>query len=443
MRMKRRTVLGVLLTAAASGGAGTLSPAAAKPKELLLKDGQKVLFLGDSITNAGTYVQYVDAYLRTRFPERKFELYNLGLSSETVTGLSEPDHPFPRPDVHFRLEKALARIMPDVVVACYGMNDGIYYPFSEDRFKQYQQGIRKLIAQSRAAGAAVILMTPPPFDPVPLRAKLLPNDAPKFSWMTPYERYNDVLARYSDWLLTLRKEGIPVADPHHETMRFLQQARRADPSFTLAGDGIHPNGTGHALIALAFLETIHATTDGVAAEIDARKLRARRGEVTQFQRSAQGIEFEWTMPAPWVLAKDLDPRLQTLAHLNERLGGFSLIVKGLPEGRYLLSDGERPLGEVTRDELAAGVDMTRFQGSDEPALRAAREAFLNGIRDRERLLSPAWLTSIGHNRPSTPAGLPLDEAQRRAAAVDPSPYLSRLVERRTLRLRLVPVTAGT
>src|SRR5438552_1853750 len=117
-----------------------------------LKDGQRVVFLGDSNTFAGHYIAYLDAYLYTRFPDKKFELLNLGLPSETVSGISEPDHPYPRPDVHERLDRVLTKTKPDVVVVCYGMNDGIYYPPSEERLKKYQDGIRRLIEKCEKAG---------------------------------------------------------------------------------------------------------------------------------------------------------------------------------------------------------------------------------------------------------------------------------------------------
>jgi hypothetical protein len=84
----------------------------------ILKDGQRVVFLGDSNTFAGHYVAYLDAYLFTRFPDKKFELLNLGLPSETVSGLSEPDHPYPRPCVFDQLDRVLEKTRPDVVVAC-------------------------------------------------------------------------------------------------------------------------------------------------------------------------------------------------------------------------------------------------------------------------------------------------------------------------------------
>src|ERR1051326_2716431 len=91
-------------------------PAAVHADEpFLLKDGQRIVFLGDSNTYAGRFIDYLDAYLCTRFPDSRFELINLGLPSETVTGLSEPDHPYPRPNIHDRVDRALELSRPNVV----------------------------------------------------------------------------------------------------------------------------------------------------------------------------------------------------------------------------------------------------------------------------------------------------------------------------------------
>ena len=45
-------------------------------QEFFLKDGQTVLFVGDSNTFADKYVQYIEAFLFTRFPEKKFTVLN-------------------------------------------------------------------------------------------------------------------------------------------------------------------------------------------------------------------------------------------------------------------------------------------------------------------------------------------------------------------------------
>jgi hypothetical protein len=95
--------------------------------------GKRVLWLGDSITQAGGYVTFVQYYLNKKYPAEKFDFVSVGLSSETASGLSERTHPFPRPCVFERLQRALGAVKPQVVVACYGMNDGIYHPQSDFR----------------------------------------------------------------------------------------------------------------------------------------------------------------------------------------------------------------------------------------------------------------------------------------------------------------------
>jgi lysophospholipase L1-like esterase len=163
---------------------------------------KRVLFLGDSITHAGDYIALIEARLRLTGGPMP-ELINLGLPSETCSGLSEPDHPFPRPNVHERIGRALEKLRPDVVVACYGMNDGIYYPLSEERFAAYRSGINEIIAKVHASGAKLILMTPPAFDALPLKTKgkLLPVGAERYSWTAIYEDYDDVIRRYASWIM--------------------------------------------------------------------------------------------------------------------------------------------------------------------------------------------------------------------------------------------------
>ena len=104
-------------------------PAVAQNVETLA--GKKAVFLGDSITQAGGYITFTEYYLDKLYPQKNFDIYGLGLSSETVSGLSEKNHAggaFPRPCLFERLGRLLERVKPDVVFACYGINDGIYKP---------------------------------------------------------------------------------------------------------------------------------------------------------------------------------------------------------------------------------------------------------------------------------------------------------------------------
>ena len=264
--MLTQTVAGLLLWAVSSAAAPFST------------EGVKtILFLGDSITHAGHYVDLFDAKLRELSGNRVPEIINMGLPSETCSGLSEPYHPFPRPDVHERLDRVLAMTKPDVVFACYGMNDGIYHPFSEERFAAYKRGVEKLIRKVKAAGATLYLITPPPFDPVPMRnsGKLVTRDAKEFGYKGIYENYNEeVLGRFAAWLLTRKAQVADVIDVRTPIMREVAKLRKRDPNLTLSGDGVHINQTGHAIFARALLEALgldSKDTDPVLVRLVAAK----------------------------------------------------------------------------------------------------------------------------------------------------------------------------
>lgn len=220
----------------------TTSLPAAEPTPLqLLQNAKRVVFLGDSITAAGVYVADVEAWMLTQKWERRPFVINAGLPSETVSGLSEEGHAggkFPRPDLAERLDRVLAVTKPDLVIACYGMNCGIYLPFDEARHQQYETGLKNLREKAAAIGAKVIHVTPPFHDDL---------RSPR-----PFS-YNEVLDKYSDGLLAHRTDGWVVVDLHHPMTSAIKARRETDPKFTLQPDGVHPNAEGHWLIAQQFL----------------------------------------------------------------------------------------------------------------------------------------------------------------------------------------------
>ncbi len=113
----------------------------------LLRQARTIVFLGDSITFGGGYVAGFEAWLLTTGFRPLPLVVNVGLPSETVSGLSEEGHAggeFPRPDLTERLDRVLRLAKPDLVFACYGMNCGIYEPLNEERFRRYREGIEKL-----------------------------------------------------------------------------------------------------------------------------------------------------------------------------------------------------------------------------------------------------------------------------------------------------------
>jgi lysophospholipase L1-like esterase/pimeloyl-ACP methyl ester carboxylesterase len=166
--------------------------------------------------------------------------------------------------LHERLDRVLEKAKPNLLVACYGMNDGIYYPFGDDRFAKFQDGMRRLREKAAAVGAKVIHVTPPVFDPVPLKGRTLPAGLTEYR--SPFEGYNEVLDRYSEWLIAQRAQGWEVIDIHGPMNRFLAERRQVNPQFLLAGDGVHANAQGHWLMAREFLLWLGAPGPALAAD---------------------------------------------------------------------------------------------------------------------------------------------------------------------------------
>jgi pimeloyl-ACP methyl ester carboxylesterase/lysophospholipase L1-like esterase len=303
-----------------SGSAKTQPKGATAAPSSPLPAAKRIVFLGDSITASGQYIEFLETILLAE-TDKRYEVLDLGLSSETVSGLSEPNHAngqFPRPDLHERLERVLAKTKPDLVIACYGMNCGIYHPYSDARFDKFAAGMEKLRKACAAHGAKIIHLTPPVFDPVPIKAKTLP--AGLESYEKPFEGYNRVLDTYADRLVYQKnKSGWNVIDIHTPMKHALEEGRKADPDFVFAKDGVHPNADGHWVMTHAILDA-------------------------------------------WNVKHD-----------------------------YKLTDFTTPEGRLS--------------------------ALYKLVADRQRVLKAAWLSECGHKRPGVKAGLPIPEAQAKAADI--------------------------
>jgi len=208
----------------------------------------RLLFLGDDNTYNGGWVVEVESAIRAQNGYARVSIVNMALPSETVSGLSEPGHAggsFLRPNLKNRLGRVLSQYKPTLVIAQYGMNDGIYLPLDEKRFKAFQEGITNLREESIKSGAKIVLLTP---------SLYAPDKSPKV------EEYEKVLLTYSAWMVAQRKAGWQVVDVHSRLSLEYNNAKRADPKFIYANDGVHPTEKGHSLIA-------RAVWDGLAANM--------------------------------------------------------------------------------------------------------------------------------------------------------------------------------
>jgi lysophospholipase L1-like esterase len=356
----------------------------AAQKTFALKDGQRVLFIGDSNTYGDMYIQYIDAYLYTRFPEWKIVVFNRGIPSETAAGTSEPTHEPPRPDVHTRFTSTVLPLKPDVVFVCYGMNDGIYRSPNAEILKKYEAGMTRLVTRVREeAHAEPIVITPPPFDYRPFASKQKPADQAEPDYRFPAEDYDKTLASFSAWLVTQREEGlkVPVIDVHAALDQLLIERRAVKDDYQLSPDGIHPSPTGHWLMAQTILAALDAPS--VAAE---------------FQLNAES-KNGGTLAVKALLPLPIDPRIDaevlTLADSQKKLGEYVLYISGLEPGAYELQVNGTLLTPLTVEKAVTIVDLNSLENFP---LHAKSHEVLKLVQQRRQSLRDAWIKSEPHPR---------------------------------------------
>jgi len=144
----------VRLSAAAAAAVLLVGPAGADNPAGLQK-GDRVVFLGDSITAGGVgktgYVTMMKATLAEKHKDLGVELVGAGVSGNKVTDLQK------------RLEKDVLSKKPTVVVVYIGINDvwhGENDPSRGTSKEKFDEGLREVVGRIKAAGARVVLCTP-------------------------------------------------------------------------------------------------------------------------------------------------------------------------------------------------------------------------------------------------------------------------------------------
>jgi lysophospholipase L1-like esterase len=314
-----------------------------------LKEGDRVVFYGDSITDQRLYTTFTETYVVTRFPKMHIWFVHSGVGGDRVTGGGAGD-------IDLRLRRDVIAYKPTVMTIMLGMNDGRYKTWDEDVFKAYSTGYQHVIDAMKQAvpGIRITVIRPSPYDDVTRP----PNIA---------DGYNKVLIRYGQFVKELgEREGLTVADLNSPVVAMLAKAKAADPDLAqkIVEDRVHPGPGGHLIMAEALLKAWNAPRTVAAVEIDATTksvTRADNAKVTMV-RDNDGLSWTETDGAlPFSLALDSDDKALALAIRSsdfvEALDQEPLKVTGLTSARYQLKiDGEK-VGDFAKEQLAEGVNL--------------------------------------------------------------------------------------
>jgi lysophospholipase L1-like esterase len=205
---------------------------------------EKLLMIGDSITDCGRaqpvaeglgdplgrgYVTMIEALITSTYPERGIRVINVGNSGNTVK------------DLKARWERDVIGLKPDWLSVNIGIND-VWRQFDLPRMthihvnlEEYEATYNELLAQTRPMLKGLVLMTPHYIEPNrkdAMRARM--------------DQYGNVVRK-----LAKKYDAILV-----DSQGAIDQVLKSVHPNALAWDRVHPNQTGHMLLARSFLKAV-------------------------------------------------------------------------------------------------------------------------------------------------------------------------------------------
>lgn len=229
----RRAVNILTMTLAAVLTGGALTSTTAQAGEVAVKAGQKIAFMGDSITQAGAGPDgYVTLVIRgLEAAGVKATSIPAGISGHKSNQMLE------------RLERDVLSKKPDWMTLSCGVND-VWHGANGVPLEQYNTNITQMVEKCQAAGVKVVILT----------STMIGEDEPNEN--------NRKLVAYNEFLRTLAKEKkCLLADLNADMQAAIAKAGPAKKGNLLTSDGVHMNPAGNQMMATGVLKAF-----GLSAE---------------------------------------------------------------------------------------------------------------------------------------------------------------------------------
>ena len=306
-------------------------------EDFFFKDGDRVVMIGDSITEQHLYSNYVEMWTVTRFPKWKITFRNVGIGGDRSVGGNS------------RFARDVLLHKPTAMTVDFGMNDGSYREFSDQTFKPYMDGLQGMADQATAANIRTAWVTPQPLD----------NDE---QGKTALTGYNQTLEKFSEGVRAIsEKNSGKFVDQFHPYLQVLDAARSKADKYNriTAGDAVHPGPPGQALMAASILKGMNFPSLVAAVEIDAKQNKVASQEnctVEGLQATATSVKFKKLDKALPFFPEDASSILPWTPILDE-LNDYKIQVTGLAPGKYKVRIDSVDVAELSAESLGAGVDI--------------------------------------------------------------------------------------
>lgn len=320
-------------------------------------EGSRVVFVGNSITEAGFYESYIWLYYMTRFPNQPIEVINAGIGGNTAK------------DILARFDEDVLSRKPTVLVLTFGMNDSGYFEYlngdpeevANKKVEESYEYFKKLVDKLKAlSGVEIVLMSSSPYDET---RKGNNNHFPgKSKAMERIIAFQKKAAEENGW---------PFVDLYYPMQQLNLEGQKQNPEFTISGnDRIHPGNGGHLIMAYYFLKSQGLAGVPVAeVEIDLKKKKVNKAvnaTVSNVSVSKTTLSFDYlanALPFPidsasrmWGSEEKQSDAL-TLIPFEKEFNQEIIRVKNLDAPRYELKIDGESLGTWSREDLENGVNI--------------------------------------------------------------------------------------
>lgn len=229
---------------AAEGGPSASQPAS-RPADLKIKPGQRIVAMGDSITQAGGYLRAIDAVFAQQYPDLKIPAaINVGISGQKAEDMVE------------RFAEDVVARKPDIVTISVGINDVWHRmdkPHDPKVLEQYRENLDRMVRMAKDAGARVLILSPTVIeeDPASEGNRRLKQYI---------EAGREVARRREAEYVNLHEMFLQVIRKNHERRR----SSGPEPE-SLTTDGVHMKPTGDTLMAVGVLRALGVPDEKIRA----------------------------------------------------------------------------------------------------------------------------------------------------------------------------------
>ena len=316
---------------------------APRPAGLLLKKGDRLAIIGDSITEQKQYSRIMETYLTVCVPELQITARQYGWSGERADGFLR------------RMTNDCLRFEPTIATTCYGMNDHQYKPYEEAIGAAYRKYSTAIVQSFKAHGVRVVQGSPGPVGKMPGWVR---------SAAGTVEDLNLSLCQHRNIGVEIAQaEQVGFADVFWPMFTGGFTGRKNyGPDYAIAGkDGVHPGWAGQTVMAYAFLKSLGVDGDIGTITVD---LKSGAAKTSTGHEVLSGKTGEWQIKSsryPYCaigsLSNDNSIRsAMTLIPFNQDLNRLMLVAKGGKASGYKVTWGEETK-TYSSAQLAKGVNL--------------------------------------------------------------------------------------